>query len=319
MVRLICAGALLFSCSLASAEVVDEIVATVDTEVILRSDLQNELAPMAEDLRVNAASQEEAQGQLDAALQEVLDRSIEQRILYREAILAGAQLEDDVLEERIQRIQSQYASADEFLAVLEKAGETMSDFRDRVRKQTIAMAFGIQKRRQFETQAVISDAHAREYYEVHRNDFGSGAQVQVRRIFLGAGSDATKRAEVRGELERLREQVEGGGDFAALAKEHSEGPESEDGGMVGWVGPGDLVPVLEEAVMSLSQGQVTPVIETDFGFQILRVEARQDAGEQTYEQARSFIEPKLREDFAMDKYRNWMSELRKRSRVRVFL
>jgi parvulin-like peptidyl-prolyl isomerase len=85
------------------------------------------------------------------------------------------------------------------------------------------------------------------------------------------------------------------------------------------VGPGDLVPVLEEAVMALSQGQVTPVIETDFGFQILRVEARQDAGEQTYEQARSFIEPKLREEFAMDKYRNWMSELRKRSRVRVFL
>lgn len=324
MKRICCAWSLvafggLLSGTGAFAEVVDEIVATVDTEVILRSDLEDELAPVAADMRANAASDADFQGQLNTAFQQVLDQAIEQRLLYREAVLAGAKLEDEILEERIQRIQSQYPSADEFLKVLDKAGETMSDFRERVRKQMIAISFSVQKRRMWEGQAVISDAEARAYYESHRDEFGSGAQVQVRRLFLGAGSDKAVRDQVKAKLEDLRLQVENGADFAELAKANSEGPEAEDGGMMGWVGPGDLVSVLEDAVLNLSEGQLTPVIETDFGFQFLRVEARQDAGEQTFEKARTIIEPKLREEFAMNKYKSWIAELRKRSRVRVFM
>lgn len=315
----LCAVAGLLSATGASAEVVDEIVATVDTEVILRSDLEDELAPVAADMRANATSEEEFQGQLNTAFQEVLDQAIEQRLLYREAVLAGAKLEDDVLEERIQRIQSQYPSADEFLKTLEKAGETMSDFRERVRKQMIAISFSVQKRRMWEGQAVISDAEARAYYDSHREEFGSGAQVQVRRLFLAAGSDKTVRDQVKAKAEDLRLQIENGADFAELAKANSQGPEAEDGGLMGWVGPGDLVSVLEEAVLNLSTGQITPVIETDFGFQFLRVEARQDAGEQTFEKARTIIEPKLRQQYALEKYKSWVSELRKRSRVRVFM
>lgn len=303
----------------AAAVVVDEIVATVDTEVILRSDLEVELAPLADDLRVNAASQDDLARELEAATREVLDQAIEQKILYREAILAGAQLDEDVLNERIQKIQSQYPSNDAFLKMLEEAGETMADFRERIRKQTIALSYGFQKRKAFENEAVITETQARESYEQNRAAFGSGTRVQVRRMFLGAGSDNAERAAVRQRLETLRAQIEGGADFAALAKENSEGPEADGGGMVGWIGPGDLVPVLEEAVINLQPGQLTPVIETDFGFQFMRVEAREEAGEQTFESARTAIEPKLRERYAFERYRAWMDELKKRSRVRVFL
>lgn len=301
------------------AAVVDEVVATVDTEVILLSDLETEMAPLAQDLSANASSQEDLVREVDAATREVLDQAIEQKILYREAILAGAQLEEEILNERIEKIQSQYPSPDAFQKVLEEAGETMADFRERIRKQTIALSFGYQKRKQFETEAVITEAQAQAFYEQNRAEFGSGARVQVRRLFLGAGSDLTQRAAVRATLEGLRAEIEAGADFAELAKANSEGPEAEGGGLVGWVGPGDLVPVLEEAVLGLPQGALTPVIETDFGFQFLRVEERMDAGEQSFEQARTMIEPKLREQYAFDRYKSWMTELKKRSRVRVFL
>jgi parvulin-like peptidyl-prolyl isomerase len=316
--RASCAAALFGAAAAGHAVVVDEVVATVDTEVILRSDLENEIAPMVDELAANADSSG-LQNELDNAMREALDRAIEQRIVYREAILAGASLDDDVLNDRIQRIQAQYGTADEFLKALEESGETMSDFRERVKKQTIAMAYAVQKRRQWEDQAVISDTQVRAYYDDHRAEFGSGARVQARRIFLGASSDSEDRARARARLEELRAQIEAGADFAEIARANSQGPEADAGGLVGWVSPGDLVPALEEPLFALSTGEITQVIETDFGFQILRAEAREDAGELSFEKARTMIEPRLRRQFAMEKYRNWITELRKRSGVRVFI
>lgn len=310
-----CAG--LFSGGASAADLIDAVVATVDREVILQSELVAEIAPLIETLRTSALSQEDFNREVDAALREALDQAVEQKILYREALLAGIKVTDEEVDDRIRQIKAQYESNEAFMKVVEQAGESMSDFRERLKKQIMAMTFGMSKRRQFEAEAVISESEMAQYYQDNLSDFARPERVRVRRIFLPAGSGDG--AKVAAQLEALHEELNLGADFAALAKAHSQGPGAAEGGLIGWVSRGDLVPELEAAAFTLGVGEVSEVIKTEFGYQIIVVEDKQAAGEAALADLRTEIEPILRAQQASKHYDKWINELRKRSRVSVFL
>jgi len=299
----------------AAAVIVDEVVATVDREVILRSDLEIMLMPIMRDIAGGELSAEDQQD----ALQQALDQAIEQKILYREALLSGVEIDEDAVEERFNEIRGSYESPEAFREAIESTGETVSEFRDRVRQQMIILGFAQFMRRQFAEEAVISEDMTQEYYRENQGEFAQPTRILTRRIFISAGSDAEERARARAKLESLLDEIALGADFAELAKVHSEGPDAEDGGLVGWVAPGDLVPALDNALFALQQGETSGVLETDFGFQVLLAEEREEAGEASLEQARKDIEPILREEYALERFRAWVDELRKRSRVRVLI
>lgn len=300
-------------------EVVDQIVATVDSEIILYSDLLDEAAPLLSDLQAKATSQEAYASEKAEVIEEALDTAIERRILYREAQLAGIQVTDKDVEERLNKIIAGYDSQEQFRQALEEAGETMGDLRENLRKQIMAISFGMQKHKAFEEEVVISEAEMQQYYQDNSAEFSEAERVKLRRIFLGAPSDPAERAKVKARLEALAEEARQGADFAALAKQHSEGPDAADSGLMGWVAKGDLVPELEAAAFSLPAGGISEVIETQWGFHLLRVDEKNESGVSTYESSRTQIEPALRAKYADERYEKWIAELRKRSRVRVFI
>ncbi len=300
------------------AELVDGILATVDREVILHSDVMAEIAPLLHDLQAAAASQEEFDRQADKVMREALDQAIEQKILYRQALLAGLEIRDEDVESRLKKIIEQYDSTETFMRTLSDAGETMSDVRERLRKQIMAITMGITKRRELEKEAVVSEAETRQYYQDHQADFERPERVKVYRIFLAAGSGAEERAKARAQLEALRGEIALGAEFGDLARAHSDGPDADEGGLVGWVMRGDLVEDLETVVFSLEPGQFSDLVETEFGVHLLKAEEREDEGLASYDEVRTEIEPLLRARAADERYRKWMAELRKRSRVRVF-
>jgi parvulin-like peptidyl-prolyl isomerase len=88
---------------------------------------------------------------------------------------------------------------------------------------------------------------------------------------------------------------------------------------MGWVARGDLVPELEQAVFSLAPGDLSEVVETQWGFHLLRADERQEAGLATFEEARPGIERTLRARSADERYKKWINELRQRRRVRVLI
>jgi parvulin-like peptidyl-prolyl isomerase len=224
-----------------------------------------------------------------------------------------------MLDKQIEDIRKRYKSNEEFLKVIEDAGETMSDFRERIRKHMLAAIMGIRKHEEFKKDAVISEADVAQYYQDNKEKFSHPDRARVRRIFLSAGSTAEDRARTLARLEEIRQEIEAGADFAQLAQSLSNGPEAKEGGMMGWVKRGDLDRTLEEAVFSLPEGGVTGVLESSFGYHIFKVTKKEAAGVLSFEEARKEIEPALRDDRAQERYDKWMDELRKRSQVRVFV
>jgi hypothetical protein len=108
------------------------------------------------------------------------------------------------------------------------------------------------------------------------NSEGPGPQVRARHILLKVPADAAPAARqaVRARAEQLQAQAAGGADFAALARQHSEDTSKEQGGDLGFFGRGQMVPTFEQAAFALQPGQVSKVVESPFGYHVIKVEER---------------------------------------------
>ena len=306
-----------FTCG-ARAEVVDGIVATVGTEVILHSELVQTIAPFLSDLQKKGTDDADFNRQAQNQLREALDQAINEKILLREALLAGLEIDDKDVEARIDQIKKRFNSNEEFEKELTKAGETMSDFRERIRKHVLAMSMAMRKSKQFKQEASISEAEMAQYYQDNKEKFSHQERVSLRRIFLQAATPQ-EREQAKARLQELKKQLEAGADFAELAKSYSAGPEAAQGGLVGWVTTGDLVKELADVAFSLPEGGISDVIETEFGVVLMKADKKEAAGTMSLDEARKVVEPEIRAKAAEEKYKKWIGELRKRSRVRVFL
>ena len=303
----------------ARAEVVDQVVATVDTEVILLSDIMAEIGPQIVDLRRDAANEDAFNQALQDKIHATMNQSIENKILLREAQLAGLSVDDATVEKRLEEYKKLFDSNEAFLKELEKTGETLSDLRNRLRKQMLARTMAIRKMREFEDGVVVSESEVAQYYKDNTDKFRHPERVHCSQIFIAAPNDAQKRDVAKARLEQLRSEVKAGGDFSELAIEYSEAPGAKDGGIIGWVVHGDLVKPLDDAAFSLEPGQMGEVIESDSGVHVLMVDKKEAAGLATLDEVRKDIEPELRTQAATGHYTKWMDELKKRSRVRVFI
>lgn len=302
-----------------SADLVDKVIATVDKEAILMSDLLAEIGPQLRDLRQQAGSQEEFDRLLDEKMRATLDQAIENKILLREAQLAGLVIEDAAIDQRFEEYKRLYPSNEEFMKEIEQAGETVAALKERLRKQMMARTMAVRKTQELQDGIVISESEIAQYFQDNKDKFQNQERVRCSQIFIPAGNDLVERDKVRAQVELLKEEIGNGADFGELAIEHSKAPGAEDGGIVGWVQRGDLVAQLEQAAFSIEEGQVSNVIESDQGFHLIKVDKKEAAGEASLDDVRALIEPELRNAAAAEKFKKWMADLRKRSRVQLFL
>jgi peptidyl-prolyl cis-trans isomerase C len=138
-----------------------------------------------------------------------------------------------------------------------------------------------------------------QYYEQHKDDFTVRDSVHVRHILIKSGAEdpAEAKGEARRKAEDLVKQLRDGAEFSALAAQHSHDPGSRDrGGDLGFVHRGRMVPAFEEVAFALPPGQVSGVVETRFGYHVIKVDERREGSVKPVGEVRSIIENKLTRD-----------------------
>ena len=310
---------LLVPAAFASGGFVDGVVATVGREPILHSDVTQEMLPMLQSFKVDGASPEEQERLFKEMFEKALEQVIEYHILYLEALAFEIDIPADNVEKRMNEVKKQYGSNEAFQQALAESGHTIGDFRERLRRQMMALSVSRSKRNDFNKEVVVSESDIADYYQDNLDTFQYPAQYRVRRIFMQASKDAEERASVKDTLTQLREKLNAGEDFAEAAKALSAGPEAAEGGMMGWVSHEDLVEPLSTALTSMTVGEISPVLETEYGWHLLKLEELKEAGSLSLEEAGSEIEPIIRQQQGEKRYRQWMDSLRRRNNVRVLL
>jgi peptidyl-prolyl cis-trans isomerase C len=140
-----------------------------------------------------------------------------------------------------------------------------------------------------------TEADMRAFYDENPAQFEKPEQVRASHILFMAGEDATDeaKAEKRGEAEKVLAQIRDGGDFSALATANSDCPSASKGGDLGYFSRGQMVPPFEEAAFAMKPGDVSGLVETRFGYHIIKLTDRTGAEKVPYEEAKNNIKQYL--------------------------
>lgn len=139
----------------------------------------------------------------------------------------------------------------------------------------------------------IPETELRAYYDDHQDEFQQEEQVRARHILVQITADRS-REKALAEIQALRAQLEAGGDFAALAREHSEDEGSaKSGGFLNYFGRGAMVKPFEDAAFGAQVGQLVGPVETDYGFHLIEVLDHRQGGLRPFEEAQGTIRARL--------------------------
>lgn len=147
----------------------------------------------------------------------------------------------------------------------------------------------------------VEEADIRDCYNADRARFSEPEQIRARHILLKVDAEAgpEKKQAVREQAAALGEQAKGGADFAALAREHSQDEATAaEGGDLGFFGRGVMVPAFEQAAFALQPGELSDVVETPFGFHVIRLEEKKPARVRPLDEVRPEIVRELQQDMA---------------------
>src|SRR6266481_1547954 len=177
------------------------------------------------------------------------------------------------------------------------------------RPERVTLTYVTYAPKDLEASVSVTDESIAAYYEAHQSDYETPEKARVRQILfvVPPNSDDAARAAIRTKAESVLGEAKNGGDFAALARTHSEDPLTKDaGGDLGLVERGKLEGPIDEAAFALDAGHVTDLIETPRGFTIVKVEEKQAPGTQPLAEVRDQIARALREVGAEQAARDWV-------------
>jgi len=249
-----------------------DVVARVNGEAISRGDLEIAVGELEA-----RAGQKVPPDQRDRVVRGVLDQLVAYRLLVQESTARKIAVADADVDARIAQIRSQFPSEQVFAQTLAQRNMTLEGLRADVHE-------GLQIDRLIEvevaTRASVTAEQVDDFYAKNPSEFQQAERVHASHILIRVpeGADAAAKAQARARAEEVLKEVKAGKDFAALAKEHSQDPGSAaSGGDLGYFPRGQMVGPFEEAAFSLPAGQVSEIVETPFGFHILKVVDRQAA------------------------------------------
>jgi parvulin-like peptidyl-prolyl isomerase len=290
----------------AAGEILDDIVAWVNGDIITLSQYETEERAMVAEARRRFGG-EELEKRVASIRTTLLQQMIDRKILVHHAQSLGYDIEK-MKESMYEDFMKQQGITDraEMERILASEGTTADELKRRLVEMQApdeVIRFEIVKRLSVGNQEVET------YYAAHPDEFVVEAEASFREIVLLA-ADPAARAEIREKAEGIVRDARAGADFAELARQHSQAGTAADGGAIGPVEAADVAEGLREVVFTLPPGQVSEPIETDYGFHVVKVETRSETHSRGLEEIRDAV----REHLENAKYRRQLQDFLARAR-----
>jgi len=262
---------------------VDRVVAVVGDQVILWSDVMNSINQQrAAGLQLPPDSASQA-----AIARDALSALVDEEILVQKARLLKIEVTPDEVnrsvDEQAKRVRGQFPTEDAFRAELRTAGfGTPEEYRRTLYEQFYRRALQQRAFEELRKTAVgrnVSEQEIQEAFEQNRAQLQRApATVTFRQVVVAPKPSAAAKARAKAKADSLLVEIKKGGDFEQIAKRESMDASSKpQGGDLGWNRRGAMVPEFERVMFALNPGQLSPVIETAFGYHIIRVDRVQAA------------------------------------------
>jgi peptidyl-prolyl cis-trans isomerase C len=192
------------------------------------------------------------------------------------------------------------------------------DLRDYTRRDLIISNF-VEKT--ILPKVTVTEADSKKFYDENPDKFSRSETVKASHILLGVDpkASAEEKKTAREKAEKLRKELAAGADFAALAKGNSTCPSSQQGGDLGYFGKGQMVPAFEKVAFSLKPGEISDVVETQFGYHIIKLTDKKGAEKVEFKEASPRIEDYLKNQKIGAAVNDFLVETRKTAKIEILL
>ena len=176
-------------------------------------------------------------------------------------------------------------------------------------------------KREVVQKVTVSENEVKAYYDNHKDEYQTPEMVRARHILflVDAASTVDAKKSVYAKAEETLKKIKGGEDFAKLASELSGDPSSKPkGGDIGFVTKGKTVKPFEDALFSLKTGEISGVIETQFGYHIIKAEEKKDAAVEPFETVKEKVRQKIMQERAKSAVTAFVDKAMKDAKVEIF-
>ena len=182
--------------------------------------------------------------------------------------------------------------------------KAVADKLEELKKRVIVDAF---LKKKVEEQASISDADLKKFYDEHKDKFKNGAEIRASHILV---KDEKAAKEILG-------QLKGGASFEELAKKNSVDAAAAKGGDLGWFAKGSMIPAFEQAAFSLKDGETSGIVKTQYGFHIIKLTGKREAGTRPFEEVKDRIKAAMEPEKQQEIFKKLKDDLKKNAKYTI--
>ena len=293
-------------------EVIEEIVAIVNDEIITLSQVKEQ----DEVLRLTLSSQyqgEEFQKQYALRRRGLLDEMITERLLLQEAKKQDLNI-DEQMKLYIENIKKEndIDSDAELIRLMREQGTDFEEWKKMLRENIMKEGIIITE---VNRNIFLDDSEIVGYYKLHPEEFIEPPEYKLKAIYLSA--ELIGEEEIEAKKREIDSKIASGEDLAALASEYSDGPQKESQGDLGTFKKGELEKTLEQAVEKLKVGEMTPWLKLRNGWYLLKLEEKKEERLKSFEEARKEIEQKLFNEKYQKKFVEFLKRLKEKSYIKI--
>jgi len=300
---------------IAVPEVVDRIVAKVNDEIILLSELDDALAPYVDQMEARAASGENENKPILSLRRDVLNQLIEKKLAEQQIRELGIRVDDTEVDSAIERVKQTNFLTDEMLRKrLAENAMSMAQYRRSIKEQVLRAKLIDYK---VKSNTIITKEDIQSYYDDHYDEYKGVIKYHLRNIIMKTSPFEEENQRVLERMEALLVRLKQGESFSDLAVIYSESPIAESGGDIGLFKPGDLDRTIRAAVEKIKPGEFTDIIETELGYQIFYLEDIVTTDGIPLEKASPAIEEKLYKEELEKKFKEWIADLKQGAHIQI--
>ena len=298
------------------AQILEQVLVKVNGEIITKTDLEQRQIAALRQRNPNFRPDNDAA--LQKALAEVtpgvIVDAVDEMLMVQRGKELGYTMTTDRFNSIVENIkkENKIESDEQLQAALKQEGMTMADLRRQLEKTML-----IQQVQQTEVlqKLQVTDTELKTYYEAHKNEFATVPQITLREITVNVpvtaqGVNVAQDDAAQAKAEEVRAKIIAGEPFPRLAADYSDSGSKANGGLVGPLSRSDLSDELQKAIAGLKTGDVTPVLRTARGYQIIKIESLQDTTTKSFEDARSEIADKIANEKRQGEFLKFITKLR---------
>jgi len=245
-----------------------------------------------------------------------LDELIRRELYYQEAVRIGIKVSKSELKDGLENIKKRFKSKKEYQNALKQAGITEDDLKKDIERNLLINKFYQQEVLDI---SKVSDNELKEYYEKNKKDFLRPEAVRIRHILIKVEPTSTdeEKAKKKKEAGDILKRARQGEDFAELAYKYSADDWRVKGGDLGLIHRGRLLPELEEVAFKLKPGEISDLIETIYGYHIIKMEEKLPPTQLGFDEIKDKLRKELEEKRKKEREENLLKTLKEKARIEV--